>query len=232
MTAAHIPGATASPSAAPNWTAMAASAAGLGLELLGGFHPRPGDGLEEGTGTLLLLGPDPAGFWPRFSASPEARDGRPDPVDRWSERVIGGWAREIGARALFPFGTPPYRPFIAWALRTGRIHHAPIRLLVHDRQGLMVSFRGALALPRRLALPPAPPAPCAACAGQPCRTACPVGAFDGPGYEVAACKAHVQDRAGRACREGGCLARRACPVSAAAPRPAAQSHLHMKAFLS
>jgi hypothetical protein len=47
----------------------------------------------------------------------EFRDGRPDPIDRWSRRVIGHMACDLGAKALFPFGGPPWHPFIAWAKR-------------------------------------------------------------------------------------------------------------------
>ena len=79
---------------------------------------------------------------------------RPDPVDRWSRRVIGRLACDLGAKALFPFGGPPYHPFYQWALRTGRAWESPVRLLVHDTQGLMVSFRGALALREAMAVPP------------------------------------------------------------------------------
>ena len=38
--------------------------------------------------------------------------------------------------------------------------------------------------------------------------------------------------AGRACREGGCLARHACPVGAAAAHAPAQAAFHMAAFLA
>ena len=88
---------------------------------------------------------------PRFRASPEYRDGAPDPLDRWSERVIGGAGRGASAReALFPFGGPPWQPFTAWARRSGEAWESPVGLLVHARAGLFVSYRGALALPARL----------------------------------------------------------------------------------
>lgn len=198
------------------------------LEILGGFHPAPDDGVPGPCATLLLLGPG-EGFWPALTAAPEWRDGAPDPVDRWSGRVIGALAGRWGGTALFPFGGPPYFPFYTWALRTGRLHRSPIQLLVHDRQGLMVSFRGALALPDRLDLPQAPGNPCIACPDQPCRTACPVGAF-GETYDVAACKSFLDKPQGCDCMTYGCAARRTCPVSAQAPRHAEQSAYHMKIF--
>ena len=197
------------------------------LEVMGGFHPVPGDGAPEGAGTILMLGPaEPGGFWQALTASPEWRDGRPDPLDRWSVRVIGGFADEIGAEALYPFGGPPYAPFIAWARRTGRCHPSPVGLLVHDEAGLWISFRGALAFRERLDLPPAPPSPCKGCPA-PCLTACPPRALTGTGYDVPACRAFV--RADRACRDG-CLVRASCPVSKAWGRAPDQSRHHMNAF--
>lgn len=110
------------------------------------------EGFPAGTRTLLLLGPAEPGFWAHLQAQPEW--GGPDPVDRWSRRVIGRIACDLGAKALFPFGGPPYHPFYRWALRTGRVWDSPVRLLVHSGQGLMVSFRGALALKEAVPVPP------------------------------------------------------------------------------
>jgi hypothetical protein len=140
------------------------------LEVFGAFHPGPGDGAPAGTQTLLLLGPSEPGFWDHVTATPEFTDGRPDPLDRWSRRVIGHLACDLGAKALFPFAGPPWPPFIAWARRSGRAWASPVGFLVHDRAGLMVSYRGALALKRRIDLPAPPEAsPCEGCA-RPCPT--------------------------------------------------------------
>lgn len=200
------------------------------LAILGGFHPGPDDLTLDGCATLLLLGPDEPEFWPAFTASPEWQDGAPDPMDRWSERVIGSWARSMQAQALFPFGGPPYLPFFTWATRSGRIHASPIMLLVHDRAGLFVSFRGALAMPEGIDLPAAPPSPCVSCARQPCRTACPVGAFDSAGYDVSSCRSYLVEDPDQDCMTQGCAARRACPLSQNHPRLAAQSAYHMARF--
>lgn len=202
------------------------------LTVLGGFHPTQADGAPCGAKTILMLGPDEPRFWPQFTRSPEYNDGHPNAMDRWSTRIVEGWADDLGATAVFPFGAPPYQPFFSWALRTGRIHASPIRLLVHDHAGLMVSFRGALALPEQLDLLPAPPNPCLSCADQPCRTACPVDAFEGDGYDVPACKSHILGADTEACRTTGCAARRACPISQKLGRVPAQSEFHMKSFLS
>ena len=201
-----------------------------GLAVLGGFHPEAGDDAPEGCGTLMLLGPEEPGFWSRVTASPEWQDGKPDPIDRWSRRVIDDLAAGLGAGTLYPFGPPPYLPFFRWAERTGRIHASPIRLLVHDRAGLLVSFRGALALSERIALPEAPPSPCESCHSKPCLTACPVAAFDGRSYDVAACKSHLDSAAGKDCMGSGCKARRSCPVSETYPRLPQHSAYHMAIF--
>ncbi|MCB1333879.1 MAG: ferredoxin [Roseivivax sp.] len=186
-----------------------------------------GDG---GTGTRLLLGPDEGAFWPLFTAAPEYADGAPDPMDRWSRRVIGALAALWGGSAQLPSDGPPYPPFIAWALASGRAWPSPVGPLVHDAAGLLISYRGAVLLAETLALPAAPVAasPCTGCA-RPCVTACPVNALSDTGpYDVPACQAYV--RANRRCM-AGCLVRAACPVSQAVPRPAAQNAFHMAAFL-
>ena len=140
--------------------AIAAKTAAHGLEPLGAFLATPQDRVPDGYRALVMLGPA-TNFWPHFSASAEAQDGQPDPLDRWSSRVIGGLARELGAEPLFPFGGPPYHPFLDWAKRTGTTWSSPVGLLVHDRKGLFVSFRGALAFSEDLGLStPATEQPC------------------------------------------------------------------------
>ncbi|WP_342069712.1 ferredoxin [Yoonia algicola] len=181
----------------------------------------------DGNGTITLIGPDEPAFWPIFTTSAEYSDGQPDPMDRWSTRVIGELAVTLDAEPLFPFGGPPYAPFFTWAKQTGRFWASPIGFLVHDDTGLFTSFRGALRR-KRSAVIGANPQPCLTCA-KPCATACPVGAFN-DGYDVAACKAHVASPAGTSCRTHGCLARRACPVGQGTRLPA-QAAFHMEAFL-
>lgn len=211
-------------------SALQQEARRLHLSVLGGFHPSKEDAGLEDVGTLLLLGPDEPAFWPAFTQSPEWQDGKPDPMDRWSERVIGGWSAQIGAKALYPFGGPPYHPFYTWALRTGRIHASPINFLVHDVAGLFVSFRGALALSERLDLAAPPSSPCLSCSDQPCRTACPIGALTAEGYDVAACKGYLGTPGGAESLAMGCGVRRSCPVSQRFGRLPAQSAYHMAQF--
>lgn len=185
------------------------------------------EGFPAGTRTLLLLGPREPGFWAHLQAQPEW--GGPDPVDRWSRRVIGRIACDLGAKTLFPFGGPPYHPFYRWALRTGRVWDSPVRLLVHSGQGLMVSFRGALALKEAVPVPPPVAKPCEGCAA-PCLPACPVGALGAEGYDVPVCHAFLDRAEGEVCMTGGCLVRRACPVSQSYARLPEQSAYHMGQF--
>ncbi|MDM7933189.1 ferredoxin [Tabrizicola sp.] len=199
------------------------------LEVLGGFAiNQDEDGLPAGTRTLLLIGPAEPGFWLHLTSQPEW-DGTPDPVDRWSRRVIGRLACDLGAKALFPFGGPPYHPFYRWALRSVQVWESPVRLLVHARQGLMVSFRGALALKEPVAVPAPASRPCDNCPA-PCLTACPVGALSGTGYDLPACHGFLDRPEGKDCMTGGCLVRRACPVSQSYARLPEQSAYHMRRF--
>lgn len=209
---------------------IARLAAAERLIVMGAFHPGPDDGVPEGTGTVVLLGPDGPGFWPHLTASPEGRDGAPDPVDRWSRRVVGRIACDLGGKARFPFGGPPYQPFIAWAKRSGRAWASPVTILVHNVAGLFVSYRGAILLKDRLDLPPSPPRPCDTCDGRPCLTACPMGALTGAGYDVPACHAFLDTPPGGDCLDLGCRVRRACPISQAYGRVAEQSAYHMRQF--
>jgi hypothetical protein len=184
--------------------------------------------------TIALIGLDGRRGWTAFSASPEADDRAADPLDRWSRRVVDSLAVELGARALYPFDGPPHWPFQRWARRAEWVHVSPLGLLIHPSDGLWRGYRGALAFAERLAVPPvrATTSPCSACRARPCLSACPVGAFTGAGYDVAACTAHLSDRAGGDCMERGCLARRACPVGAERAQDPQEAAFHMRAFLA
>lgn len=202
----------------------------VGLGVVGAFHTTPEDGAGARTRTVVMLGPAGPGLWDVFSGSPEAEDGEPDPLDRWSSRVIEDLADELGAKALFPFGGPPWLPFQRWAQKAEGAAPSPVGMLVSAQRGLWVSYRGALAFDTELALPDTEQTnPCEPCPA-PCRTACPVDAFASGSYDVDACAAHLGSTEGASCREG-CLVRRACPAGKALELPRAQRAFHMAAFL-
>ena len=218
---------------------VAQQAAAVGIALRGAFHPAKSDGvpaLPDGApaGTLVLAGFVGRRQWPAFAASPEASDGHSNPLDRWSRRIIGGLALELGAVALYPFEGPPWLPFQRWATRAEPAHRSALGMLIHPDWGLWHSYRGALAFAERLALPEwvDRPSPCDACAAKPCLSACPVGAFSLERYDVAACAGHLRSAAGQDCMELGCRARDACPVGAENRLERDQAGFHMRAFLA
>lgn len=201
-----------------------------GALLLGGSE-RTGE--LAGIRTIVLAGVAGREGWSAFAASPEASDRAGDPLDRWSQRVIEALAQELGAKAFFPFGGPPFWPFQQWARRAESVHPSPIGVLIHPRYGLWHSYRGALGLREALDVPEpaAVPSPCESCSGRWCLTACPVGAFSRIGYDVAACVAHAKSAAGDDCMGFGCRARRACPVGAEHAYGSEQANFLMRAYL-
>jgi hypothetical protein len=211
---------------------LADALAPYGLLARGGFHPEP-DEAPAGAATVVLLGNAGPALWRVFPDSPEARDGAPDPLDRWSRRVVETLAADFGARAILPFDGPPYVPFQRWARRAEPVAPSPLGILIHPDYGLWHAYRGALAFPQALDLPPATPRPrpCDTCSDRPCLTTCPVDAFTPDGYDVPACAGHLRRAEGADCVTGGCLARRACPVGADWTYVPEQAGFHMRAFL-
>jgi len=179
---------------------------------------------------LLLIGPQGgARWWSIVTASAEGQDGAPDPLDRWSLRILTAVAARFGGTAFFPSDGPPYPPFFRWALESDALWQSPVGMLVHADQGLWASFRGALALPFPVALP-ARANPCIPCATRPCTRACPVGALSPRAYDVPRCHAYLETPPGRDCLSRGCAARRACPAGESHARLETQSAYHMSRF--
>ena len=226
-----------------DFPAIVAALTRAGLTPRGGFHPTAEDrvpALPGGrpTKTLVLAGNVGPAMWRMFSGQRQASD-EPHALDRWTRRLLEPIAEALGGQALFPFGGPPHLPFQRWAQRAEPVHPSPIGPLIHPDHGLWHAYRGALAFPGRLDLPPEDgrPSPCESCADKPCLATCPVGALTTDGYDVAACAAHIASPAGEAnldvndCMAQSCRARRACPVGQAQAYGPEQSRLHMDAFL-
>ena len=203
-----------------------------GLSNLGSFQINPEDKILQGFETLLLIGPDEPHFWEKFKNSYEYKHIKKSPLDEWSKHKIGKLAKRFGAKPFFPFQENPRLPFYSWALRTRRVWESPVRLLVHDIRGLMVSFRGALAFKQDFkndvlkSLKSS--RPCNNCT-IPCVSACPVQALTREKYDVKKCQQYVQKLGNDSCRQG-CLVRRSCPVGDFL-RPQEQSSFHMQAFV-
>ena len=202
----------------------------IGLIARGGFRVAPQDGLGTVRAVVLVGNAGPA-LWPAFAAG---RRDEPDPLDAWVSRSLSAVAGRLGASVVMPNDGPPYPPFQRWAMRAEPVHPSPLGLLIHPVYGLWHAYRAALLFDAMIDLPARDeqPSPCETCAARPCLTACPVGAFDGTGYDVAACRAHTGGAEGGACREGGCLARHACPVGRDYAYGPAQQAFHMAAFLT
>ncbi|MGI9336672.1 MAG: hypothetical protein ACR2RL_26270 [Gammaproteobacteria bacterium] len=220
----------------PTYDEIERAAVAAGLRLRGGFAVEDADAvpaLDDGHSakTLIVLGNAGPEMWRAFSAS---RLGEGDnPLDRWSAELISNLAAHLRGLALFPFGGPPFLPFIRWAQRAEAVYPSPMGPLIHPDHGLWHAYRGAIAFSHTMALPPRDtrPSPCDTCQERPCLTACPAGAFTGAAYDVPACVTHVSSAAGVSCLTGGCLARHACPVGTGHAYAPAQAEFHMRAFL-
>jgi hypothetical protein len=214
-----------------------------GLAVRGAFHPESGElGVLPGVpgrGTVVLLRFTGGEQWSAFQESVEMRDGLPHPLDRWSRRLIGRLASELGAADVYPSGSPASPlPFQRLARRGEPVYPSPIGILIHETYGLWHAYRGALLLREKIPLPPASSSsprqgsPCERCRDRPCLSACPVHAFKDATLQVEVCVGHVLSAAGTECRENGCLARRACPVGPQFRYAAQQARFHMSAFLT
>jgi len=213
----------------------AASASGLAVR--GAFIPEIDDHVPHFADgaccrTVVLLGWTGSIQWPVFAASPEANDGLPDPLNRWSRRVIDRIASEFGGAAFYPFDGPPRLDFQRWALQAESVHRSPLGLLIHSEWGLWHSYRGAIGLRERLDLPyrECAPSPCESCR-KPCLSACPVYAFaaDRP-YDDTSCRSYLKEGTAD-CLTQSCAARRACPVAPQMRYAESQAAFHIRAFL-
>jgi hypothetical protein len=168
-----------------------------------------------------------------FFNSTESTGRAADALDSWTRRMVEPIAARFGARALFPFGGPPWHPFQRWAKRAEGLRASPLGILIHPDFGLWHAYRAALLFDTPIALPEraVPGHPCDSCIDKPCLSTCPVGAITPAGYDSEGCARHVASPTGSDCRSGGCLARRACPVGRDHLYPARAMGFHMAAFI-
>jgi epoxyqueuosine reductase QueG len=175
------------------------------------------------TKLALLIGNAGPAMFRRFS-----REGG-GTLDEWTRKVVDPIAQDLGATAVYPFDQP-FLPFQQWARAAGAGHVSPLGLNIHSTYGLWHAYRAALlfSVAFDLALQAASAHPCETCAGKPCLSACPVSAFDGRKYDVAACVSHLNQK--NDCMDGGCKARLACPIGKSYTYEPAQMQFHMRAF--
>ena len=201
-----------------------------GFVALGWFEPGAEDGVPGRPAFLILIGNAGPHMFARF-ARERAGDG--DTLDDWCRAVLDPLAEKLGARALYPFDTPPL-PFSHLGTALGR--GAPLAARAERPSRL----RPLACLPRRVRISggvrpsrPRSASPCLTCAAKPCLEACPVGAFDGKNLRGRGMHRSPGPRR-RAPTAWPAAAWPAGPVRSAAPytydRPQAQ--FHMRAFLA
>lgn len=220
-----------------NRSGLVTDAGKHGLVLRGGFTPQPGDGVPDVRAgvpakTLVLIGNAGSSLWLSFVGSPEYSDGKPDPLNRWSGRIGNALAARWDGRALFPFGGPPYHPFIPWARKAEGLRESALGMLMHPRYGLWHAYRFAVALPVDVAGVGADLAArhaCDSCRDRPCLQVCPVGAFDGEHYDVESCFGYLEENPDSPCRRT-CRARQACPQGTDFRYETDHAAFHMEQF--
>jgi hypothetical protein len=186
--------------------------------------------------SIALVGNIGASYWPVFVLSPEYRDGQIHPLDRWSRRIGGQLASEVGGKAIYPFEGPPYYPFQQWAKRAESLQQSVMGLMIHPEYGLWHSYRFGLLIPGAGVSPVheliARQNPCESCVAQPCLNTCPVDAFDTGNYAVDRCATYLKNTPDARCHSDGCLARLSCPVGLNYRYDSAQHRFHLRAFLA
>ncbi len=195
------------------------------------------DDLLAGAAGALVVGAGGPAFFDLFERAPEAADGAPNPLDRYTARAVGqavGAALAplgVGYAVHFPFEPPggPHRliPFQRLGRAAGLGGPGPLGLQIHPRFGPWWAYRALVVLDRPL--PPGPP-PGDGCAGcdAPCVAACPAGAVARAGFDVAAC--HARRLVAEPCRLS-CAARIACVRGPEHRYRDAQLAFHMRASM-
>lgn len=172
------------------------------------------DRLLPGARAALVVGSGGPTFFDRFAReAPEAHDGAPNPLDRFTARVVV--AAVAGAlsplavthAAYFPFtGSAPLIPFQRLGRAAGLGGPGPLGLQIHPVFGAWWAYRALVVVDRELPTAPALGDGCAGC-DAPCVAACPAGAVAVTGFDVPAC--HARRLSVDACRLS-CAARIAC----------------------
>ena len=216
---------------------IADAIAPAGLIVRGGVHAEPADAVPpipggRATETVVLIGNAGSTMWDAFQSS-NTDSTLKDPLDSWLTPQIADVAASAGAHPIFPNEGPPFVPIQDWARRSEPVHRSPIGLMIHPLFGLWHVYRAAFCFAEYLELPPRAniASPCEACETKPCLKVCPADAFGPTSFDTAACLTHVQGIDGGTCRDGGCMARRACPVGRQYLYPRPSQAFHTSAFM-
>ena len=179
----------------------------------------------------MLIGPNEPFFWDIFKNSREFKTLRKNPLNNWSKRIIDEISKKFSGKAFYPFQINPVIPFYNWALMSDKFWESPVKLLVHEDRGLMVSFRGAIAFKNKNIIKKIikTTSPCVSC-NAPCKSTCPVSAFRNNKYDVETCTNFIRSSKENICING-CLVRRSCPIGQSL-RKIDQSKFHMQYFIN
>lgn len=199
---------------------------------------RTADDAELGQ-SAILIGNVGSEMWYPFVQSAEYADSRPDPMNRWTSRIINELAAATNSKALYPFDKP-YWPFQKFAGKALNVQPSPMGILIHREYGLWHAFRAVLVfdepaevLRLQISVPSETGVqdhPCDTCLDKPCLSSCPVGAIDDNGLNPTNCFSHLKTGSDPDCMKIGCEARNACPVGAANRYCAEQIQFHMKHY--
>lgn len=220
---------------------LSAALAPHGLIVRGAFRPHVADladtDMQAGAiSTLVLIGNAGTAMWRAFEP---CIDGDPNPLDRWTRRIVDPIADQARARAIYPFDDPP-PPIQRWAMRAEQLRPSALGILIHPHYGLWHAYRAVLVLSDDVdsehegldsKREETPAHPCHSCAEKPCLSACPVNAFSTTGYDVPACAGCLAGIEGGSCLTTGCQARNACPVGHEWRYDDAQIAFHMAAYV-
>ena len=150
-------------------------------------------------GAIIVANGGPAMFR-RFRAAPEATDGRPHPLDRFTRSAVDAAAEEalggaagagIAYRLYFPFtDSVPALPFQRLGRAAGLGAPGPLGLQIHPGFGPWWAYRALIAIAGASIEPAGAPVGdgCAGCPA-PCVAACPAGAVRLTGFSVVDCHA-------------------------------------------
>jgi ferredoxin len=189
--------------------------------------------LLAGAAGALIVGAGGRAFFDGFAREPEASDGAPNPLDRYTrrivERAVGEALAPLRVRYVvhFPFGAQPVIPFQRLGRAAGLGGPGPLGLQIHPTYGAWWAYRGLLLLDRELPALPPPGDGCAGC-DAPCVAACPAGAVQRTGFLVSACQG--RRLVAEPCRLS-CIARIACVRGPEHGYSDAQLAFHMAASM-